>query len=135
MLSTNKPLMDQNFKALYNVFKDAAYEAYYEANKPIKPAPDPTDTSGNLKKNSDNAYNELEKKVKESAETFSSTFVKKLKNKKLLESISDEIDTHVKSLTLMITAQPTALATIISPMGPCTGSLILSDATAAIKIL
>jgi hypothetical protein len=122
--------MDQNLKALYNTFKDAAYEAYYEANKPTKPAPDPDDTTGNLQKQSNSAYNDLEKKVKDSANIFADEFVKKLKNGKVLETISDEIDGHVKAIKLMISV-PTLLPTIISPMGPCTGALTISQETGA----
>ena len=55
-----------------------------------------------------------------------------------LETISNEIDGHVKAVAngLIITMLPQGLATIISPMGPCTGSMIIQNgSTANIQLL
>jgi hypothetical protein len=138
MLSTNKKSMDSNLKDLYDSFETAAYNAYYEANKPEMPDIDSDeDKLGSLSKQANDAVNEIDSKVKDKATIFADEFVKQLKSDKLLETISDEIDGHVKAIKdgLTITMQPQGIATIIAPpSGPCTGSMVISTATATINI-
>lgn len=135
MLSTNKPLMDQKLIALYdNAFKNAAYEAYLKAEGY-------DDVDANIAKmelqNKPNP-SDIKDEMKRCAKLFSDEFVKQLKNAKLLETISDEIDGHVKAITdgLIITMLPQGIATVVSPVGPCTGSMIIqSGSTANIQLL
>ena len=126
MLSTNKPSMDNKLKKLYNVFEDAAYEAFLKSE-----GYDDVDSQiDDLELQNKPNKSEIKKKMEDTAKTFSDEFVKQLKDGKVLETISDEIDKHVKSIKLMISV-PTLLPTIISPMGPCTGALTISEETGA----
>ena len=136
MLSTNKPLMDQKLNALYeNAFRKAAYNAYYNTNNKPTPAiefdPD-DDPEAVAQAKASVAEGELKRKneLKDDSNKFADEFVNQLKSAKLLETISDEIDGHIKSMMLTINI-PTLLPTIISPVGPCTGALTISEVTGA----
>lgn len=134
MLSTNKPSMDKNLKALYDVFEDAAYEAFLksEGYDDIDGQIDDLELQNKPNKS------EIKKKMEDTAKTFSDEFIKQLKDGKVLETISDEIDSHVKAIAdgLMITMMPQGIATIIAPpSGPCTGSMVISSSTAQINLL
>lgn len=134
MLSTNKPSMDKNLKALYDVLEDAAYEGYLKAEG----YDDVDDQIDDLELQNKPDKGQIKKKMEDTAKTFSDEFIKQLKDGKLLETISDEIDSHVKAIAdgLMITMQPQGIATIIAPpSGPCTGSMIISSSTAQIKLM
>ena len=48
----------------------------------------------------------------------------------ILKEVSTQIDTHVKSAQININV-PALLPTIISPMGPCSGSLTINEMTGA----
>lgn len=158
MLSTNKPTMDKNLKALYDVFKDAANYAFLsssyspldikiaktseddgiyepEAQRMINEHDTKFKTETKLLNSISNKYNE---KAVETAKKFAEEFVEQLKKGKVLETISDEIDSHVKAIAdgLMITMMPQGIATIIAPpSGPCTGSMVISSSTAQINLL
>lgn len=126
MLSTNKPTMDKNLKALYDVLYDAAYEGYLKAE-----GYDDVDSNiDDLEIQNKPDKSEIKGKMEDTAELFADEFVKQLKDGSFLETISDEIDTHVKAIKLMISV-PTLMPTIISPMGPCTGALTISEETGA----
>lgn len=129
MLATNLPLMKQKFSLMLQemtgVMYKAAYDAYYESVKPEMPTPG--DDNPEVVQSS---YNSANKAAKDCAEKFAKTFVKSLKDGGFMDSIADEIDGHVKSMMLTISI-PTLLPTIISPMGPCTGALTISQATGA----
>lgn len=133
MLSANKPLMQQNFSSMISengLFYKAAYDAFYETMKPENIS-DP-----NLDANSiNNITNEIDKKAKDAAKKFAKAFVKGLKDGGFDSKLATEIDNHVKAIQLLITMMPQGLATIISPVGPCTGSMVISDATASIQLL
>ena len=155
MLSTNKTSMDNKLKKLYDVFEEAANYAFLsssyspldikiaknsdedgiyepEAQRMINEHESTFKTETKLLNSVSKKYNE---KAVETAKKFAEEFVEQLKKGKVLETISDEIDTHVKSIKLMISV-PTLLPTIISPMGPCTGALTISEETGAqIKLL
>ena len=126
MLSTNKPSMDNKLKKLYDVFEDAAYEAFLKSEG----YDDVDDQIDGMELQNKPNKSEIKKKMEDSAKTFSDEFVKQLKDGKVLETISDEIDKHVKSIKLMISV-PTLLPTIVSPVGPCTGALTISEETGA----
>jgi hypothetical protein len=139
-LSTNKPLMDQKLYALYDsAFRQAAYNAYYNTHDKLIPSIDfGTDdpdlieqANARIAKNKSDFNDEL---IIDSNK-FADEFVNQLKSAKLLETISDEIDGHIKAMKLLITMLPQGIATLISPMGPCSGSMIISDETANINIL
>ena len=126
MLSINKPTMDKNLKALYDVLYDAAYEGYLKAE-----GYDDVDSNiDDLEIQNKPDKSEIKGKMEDTAELFADEFVKQLKDGSFLETISDEIDTHVKAIKLMISV-PTLMPTIISPMGPCTGALTISEETGA----
>lgn len=150
MLSTNKPSMDNKLTKLYDVFEEAANYAFLsssyspldikiaknsdedgiyepEAQKMINDHEKNFKIENKLLNNISNKYNE---KAVETAKKFAEEFVKQLKKGKVLETISDEIDKHVKSIKLSISI-PSLLPTIISPMGPCSGALTISEETGA----
>lgn len=132
MLSTNKPLMKSAFNSLLNdkegnPFYDAAYSAYYESNKcEINSFSADDDPSGI----SNNAANEINIKLHDRAKVFAKEFCSNLKNSGFMDSIADEIDNHIKSMMITIDV-PVLLPTIISPVGPCTGSISISEVTGA----
>ena len=66
----------------------------------------------------------------EKSEAFAKAFVKSLRNSNFDDLLANEIDKHIKSMMLTITV-PALLPTIISPTGPCSGSLTISEATGA----
>ena len=132
MLSTNLPLMKNSLNSLLlskegNPFYDAAYKAYYESNKCIMDSASIDDDPSGIANRSANEANE---KLKDRAAEFAKEFCNILKNGGLMDSIADEIDKHIKSMLLTINI-PALLPTIISPTGPCTGSLSISEATGA----
>lgn len=140
MLSANKPLMDQKFNALYDsAFRQAAYNAYYNTHDKPTPVVDFNTDDPDLIKQANDRINtnkkDFEKDLKKDANKFADEFVNQLKSAKLLETLSDEIDSHIKAMKLVITMLPQGIATLVSPMGPCTGSMIISDETANINIL
>jgi hypothetical protein len=132
MLSVNKPMMKQAFSALIQdnsgVFYKAAYNAYYESVKPSSP-------SGDVNADQENKLcDESDKAAKDCAEKFAKAFCKELRSGGFDSTLADEIDNHVKSIKLMITTP--VLPTVISPMGPCSGSLsIMEETGASIQIL
>lgn len=136
MLSVNKPLMDQKLSALYdNALKKAAYEAFKKASKYDEVDKEAGGINAAEEYMPDTSL--IKSRIDESANDFADEFVKQLKNAKFLETISDEIDGHVKAIAdgLIITMLPQGLATIVSPMGPCTGSMIIqSGSTANIQL-
>lgn len=141
MLSVNKPLMDQKLNALYNVLEKAAYDARYNEGKRDLDAADAKlndstfdkDIKASIESNPEYIKREID--LKDKSNKFAADFVNALKQGKFIETISDEIDCHVKAIKLMINV-PTLLPTIISPMGPCTGALSITEETGAqIQIL
>lgn len=131
MLSTNLPLMKQKFSSMLTdntgMFYKAAYEAYLESMSDQKPivSNDP-DISAII----DDANAKMDKLKIEKSEAFAKAFVKSLRNSNFDDLLANEIDKHIKSMMLTITV-PALLPTIISPTGPCSGSLTISEATGA----
>lgn len=56
-------------------------------------------------------------------------------SKEISADLAKEIMLYIQKSEIMITCMPQALATIVSPMGPCTGSLLINKGTANIQIL
>lgn len=139
MLSVNLPLMKQNLNKLLDtppvgegpIYK-AAYNAYYNVTsvEGFESTDDP-DLAPIIAKNKA----ECEQKCKKNAEDFAKEFCKGLKEGGFMTTIADEIDGHVKAIKLLITMMPQGIATIVSPAGPCTGSMVIDDTTASIQIL
>ena len=139
MLSVNLPLMKQNLSKLLDtppLKKGPVYTAAYNAYFSI------IDTDFNA----DSADTDLaplileqkqkcEQKKKDDADKFAKEFCKGLKDCGFTDTIADEIDGHVKAIKLLITMMPQGIATIVSPVGPCTGSMVIDDTTASIQIL
>lgn len=143
MLSVNKPLMDAAFSKLCvkgsgsetsaksaGVVYKAAYEAYYKkaAEKLPKSDPDDEDIRNDLKAKG-MLVDDIKKQLEADAHDFASLFTDAMKE--CLNEISTQIDAHVKSASINITV-PALLPTIISPMGPCSGSLAISETTGAV---
>lgn len=141
MLTDNLPMFKQNLNKLldgdssimYKAAYEASYNAYYEATKVD------IDTSGqdnnDLKLLMEAEKATCEQKMKDDADKFAKTFATDfcdiLKKEKFMDTIADEVDAHIKSMKIMINVLPTAISTIVSPMGPCTGALVIDDPTTA----
>lgn len=132
MLSTNLPIMKFNLNKLLspsqgNPVYDAAYNAYYESNKcsinNFSVEDDPTGISNN-------AANDTNSKIKSRAQDFAKEFCNNLKMSGFMDSIANEIDAHIKSMMLSINV-PVLPPTLISPTGPITGSLMISEMAGA----
>lgn len=134
MLATNIVLLKQKLNKLLDapplgegVVYKAAYEAYYNAiDVDINDSNDDPDLAPIVAK----AKIDCEQKKKDDAKQFATDFCNGLKDGKFMETIADEIDKHIKSAQIDISI-PALLPTIISPMGPCTGSLNISKSTGA----
>lgn len=139
MLSANLPLLKQNLNNLLSVppvnegpVYKAAYDAYFNVtNVEVDTENDDSD----LKTTVEEAKQSIEQKVKDDAKKFATDFCNGLKDNGFMDTIADEVDGHIKSIKLLITMMPQGIATIISPMGPCTGSMVIDDSTANIQIL
>ena len=142
MLATNLPIMKQNLNKLLDVppvegpVYKAAYNAYYEANKAETVSySSENDPLGNQTTESAKIVADINNNIDKCADKFAKEFCKQLKQNGFMNAIADEIDGHVKAIKLMINI-PTLLPTIISPMGPCTGALSITEETGAqIQIL
>lgn len=136
MLSVNKPLMQQTFSNMLlentGMFYKAAYDAYMASMNDIE---DASDEDPDLNAKILEVNSEMNKLKEKKSKEFAKAFVKSLKDTGFDTTMADQIDQHVKSMQLMITMLPQGLATIISPMGPCTGAMVISDATANIQLL
>lgn len=136
MLSVNKPLMQQTFSNMLQentgMLYKAAYDAYMASMNDVKDISidDPEMESQIATTNSN--MNDLKKKK---SKEFAKAFVNSLKDSGFDTTLANQIDQHVKSIQLMITMLPQGIATLITPMGPCTGTMIISDATANIQVL
>jgi hypothetical protein len=141
MLSVNLPLLKQKLNRLIETppvsespMYKAAYNAYYEVNKSalnLEASVTDTDLAADVKKQ----QKQCEQKLKDNAKKFAEEFCKGLKDGDFMGTIADEVDGHIKSMKLFITMMPQGIATIVSPVGPCTGSMIIDDTTASIQIL
>lgn len=141
MLAINLPIMKQNLNKLLDVSPvegpvyKAAYNAYYEANKAEAASYSPDDDPlGNQTTESTKIAVDINNNIDKCAVKFATEFCNQLKQNGFMDAIADEINSHIKSIKLMIN-MPALLPTIISPAGPCTGSLMINDATAQIQIL
>ena len=139
MLSTNLPLLKQNLNNLLSVppanegpVYKAAYDAYFNVTNVEV---DTENEDSDLKSIVEQAKQDVEQKVKDDAKKFATDFCNGLKDNGFMDTIADEIDAHIKSTKLLITMMPQGIATIVSPVGPCSGSMVIDDTTANIQIL
>ena len=136
MLSVNKPIMQQTFSNMLlentGMFYKAAYDAYMASMSDIE---DASDEDPDLNAKISEVNSEMNKLKEKKSKEFAKAFVKSLKDAGFDTTLADQIDQHVKSMQLMITMLPQGIATIISPVGPCTGAMVISDATANIQLL
>lgn len=137
MLSTNKEILKTNLNNLIaentSPMYKAAYNAYYNMTKANMQTIEVTDID--LQPIVEAELIKIEQKIKDDANNFANDFCKTLKDGGFMDTLADEIDNHVKAIKLLITMMPQGLATIISPMGPCSGSMVIDDTTANIQIL
>ena len=139
MLNVNLPLMKQNLAKLLSTpptkkgpVYEAAYNAYYSI---IDVDFDANTEDTDLMPIVQEQKIKCEQKKKDDADKFAKAFCEGLKSGGFTDAIADEIDGHVKAIKLLITMMPQGIATIVSPAGPCTGSMIIDDTTASIQIL
>ena len=78
--------------------------------------------------------NNITKEIKKTAKKFGKKFGSTFSNE-VSADLAKAIMNYIKSAEIMITCQPTALTTVVSPVGPCTGSLLINKGTANIQIL
>ena len=133
MLAANLPILKQNLNKLItankgSAFYNAAYEAYYSLFKNVASSID-SGSDPDLKPIIEAQKLECDRKAKADAELFAKSFCEALKKASVMDIIADEINTHIKSAQIDITAP--ILPTVTSPMGPCTGSLTISPMTGA----
>lgn len=140
MLSVNLPLMKADLNSLLTASKgnpvyDAAYNAYYISSKHIIEQQNNSINSNissdaNIDPLSKEESNNIEKNLKEISEVFATEFCDNLKSSGFMDHIADEIDNHIKSMMLSINV-PVIPPTLISPVGPVTGSLMISEMSGA----
>lgn len=141
MLSTNKPLMDNKFamlakkgsasapdtggtiyKAAYHAFYDKTYERLMETEDP-EDADIKADLASKGMLKADNIKN-----LQKEAHDFASYFADAMKD--ILDEISTQVDNHIKQAMITINV-PVLPPTLVTAMGPVTGSLIVSETTGA----
>ena len=148
MLEVNKPLMDSAFNNLCmkgtasnpdaggTIYK-AAYHAYYDKAADRLPKTDPNDKDICTTLSEEGlTVSNIELQLKNDAHDFASLFADSMNE--ILKEVSTQIDNHVKAVAdgLLITMLPQGISTIVSPVGPCTGSMIIqNNSTANIQIL
>lgn len=138
MLSVNKPLMQQAFSKMLqknDIFYNAAYNAYYKNIEYANTNALKTLKEINSLFSQDNYFSENKEEWKKSSEVFADAFIQALKDGNFDKILADEIDKHVKSIELSITMMPQGIATIASPAGPCSGTMLINKSTANISVL
>lgn len=120
MLDANLPTFQLEIRdILYN----AAKEAYIKTLE-ITPENNPSFPANSK------IREEYNKSINKTADKFGQTFADAAAN-----DLSIKIKEFIQSASLNIVCQPQALATIVSPAGPCSGALAINDATAVIQII
>jgi hypothetical protein len=148
MLKVNKPLMDQAFEKLClkgsaqapdsggTIYK-AAYHAYYDKSAEKLPKSDPTDQDIMPVLTATNATAaQIKLQLQNDAHEFASLFADSMND--ILKEVSNQIDAHVQAIAdgIIITMLPQGIATIVSPVGPCSGSMVIqNNSTAQIEII
>lgn len=134
MLTTNIIVLKQNLNKLLDtppiaegVFYKAAYDAYYNL---INVDIDATNDDSDLAPIVAEGKIACEQKKKDDAKQFATDFCNGLKEGGFMDTIADEVDKHIKSAQIDIVV-PVLPPTIVSPTGPCTGSLTISKSTGA----
>ena len=126
MLTDNIQIFENDIK---NIFKNASYNASKEAFK----------ASGEIVKsvNNEDLLSSLEDRISEEfGKIFSKIFIDELfPEGNINKNLANIINNHIKSLGINIILNPQSLSTIMSPIGPCTGTLLINDTTANISIL
>lgn len=133
MLSTNIIQLKQNLNKLLGTTHpnkgpvyEAAYNAYYSVNDFNIESSDDAEINAIL----DTTRINCENKRKEDADKFATEFCNALLEGGFMDSIADEIDKHIKSAMITINV-PVIPPTLVSPTGPVTGSLIISETAGA----
>lgn len=112
MLTTSLPSFQME---IFDILKTSAADAFMKT----------VESSGNNTINS-----QFDGMMKKTAEKFGLEFANKASS-----DLANAIMKYIQTASLSIVVQPQALATIISPVGPCTGALAINDGTATINIL
>jgi hypothetical protein len=116
-LSAAKPIMENNLKSDFSpLFKAAFFEALKAQAKCIE---DDTKSAVNKSKSGGDPTKDDEKALKKAAEKFTEEL-----SADLAKIIATEVHNYVKEIMITINNAP-ILPTVVSPMGPCTGTLTI----------
>ena len=139
MLSENKEIMQQNLNSLLNIngpFYNAAYNAMLAViPEPINANEIEFDDTGDMASLLNDVIKQQKDKRINDAKEFAKEFVNSLKEGEFMDVIADEVDKHIKSAYINITMLPQGLNSIVSPTGPCSGTLVINNSTANIQLL
>lgn len=128
MLSTELLNFQSNLNKLLNESSyKAAKKAFIKSLEVTKTSDIEKDENGNLNIKPQDI---TDRTAEEFGKIFGKTFSEEVSN-----DLAKLIMNYIKSAEITITCQPTALATVASPVGPCTGSLLINKSTANIQIL
>ena len=120
-LSAAKPLMEQNLKSdLNSIIKDAFEKALYEA---LKAQSDDSDSVDNGPTSEADVKNRIDKKFKNASKKFAEVASKEMAGD-IAKLISSEVHDFVKEMMITVNNAP-VLPTVVSPMGPCTGTITI----------
>lgn len=153
-ITANKPIMDKAFEALCikgdgtesgvnsaGIVYKSAFNAYFKKLSENLPTSmddisSDEDTKSKLENFDGITPDRIRESLVEDAHQFAECFTDAMSE--CLKEISTQIDNHVKAVAdgLLITMLPQGIGTIVSPTGPCTGSMIIQNkSTAEIQIL
>lgn len=139
MLSENKEIMQQNLNSLLNIngpFYNAAYNAMLAViPEPVNANEIEFDDTGDMASLLNDTIKQQKDKRINDAKEFAKEFVNSLKDGEFMNVIADEVDKHIKSAYINITMLPQGLSSIVSPTGPCSGTLVINNSTANIQLL
>ena len=121
-LSAAKPLMEQNLKKDLNNIIKSSFEKALEAalkkqNEELNKVSKPSDDTGS------NAKNAAEKALEEACKEFGKVASQEMAGD-IAKLISSEVHNFVKEMMITVNNAP-VLPTVVSPMGPCTGTLTI----------
>lgn len=137
MLATNLPILKQKLNELIeipptkeSIMYKAAFNAFYNVtkveidNKCTDPDLLPVVLANKLA---------CEQKMINDAKQFAADFCKGLKDEGFMDIIADEMTKHIKEAQIDISLS--VPSTVVSPKGPCFGSLVISKASGASIII
>lgn len=121
-LSAAKPLMEQNLKKDLNNIIKSSFEKALEAalkkqNEELNRVSKPSDDTGS------DAKKAAERALEEACKEFGKVASQEMAGD-IAKLISSEVHDFVKEMMITVNNAP-VLPTVVSPMGPCTGTLTI----------